>query len=367
MITSSLIKNEDGIATLKFTVKDTGIGIPNNRLQAIFEPFVQASTDTTRKFGGTGLGLSICKNLVEMQGGEISAHSEQNVGTTFSFVIPYKISTRGLVSEEIKEEVNYKEIGKKKILVAEDVELNQFLAKHILESWGFTVDIANNGKEAVNSVIERNYDLILMDIQMPEMDGIEATQTIRKFEIKDKSNIPIIALTANALKGDGQRYLDAGMNDYITKPYTEERLYKVISKFLKPDKPADTNLKTDSEEKVSIKKLYNLSMINIIGKDSPVFAEKMVKLFINTIPTDLQTLEEATTNEDYQKVSFIAHKMKSTIDSMGINSISNTIRKLEMKDEKKVSKETILSWSNEVNTILKQVIIQMQTDFQDVI
>ena len=373
IVSASLLEKNEENVIIGFSVKDTGIGIPNDRLSVIFDPFVQASSDTTRKYGGTGLGLSICRNLVELQGGKISAHSEENAGTTFNFTLPYSVGSVDLLAEELKVEVNFSDMGKKRILVAEDVELNQFLAKHILESWGFSVDIANNGLEAVNCVKQKHYDLVLMDIQMPEMDGIVATQTIRKLDIENKSNIPIIALTANALKGDDQRYLNAGMNDYITKPYTEERLYKVISKFLKPLKDSDLENQDSVEEtKTSIvksneeeSKLYDLSMVNVIGKNSPSFVRTMIKLFLDTIPLDLKKLMDAASNEEWEKVGFIAHKMKSTIDSMGIASIGTIIRKLELKGELKESKESILNMVTDVSTVLNKVIQQMRSDFSD--
>jgi PAS domain S-box-containing protein len=372
IITASLLEKDDNKVTIQFSVKDTGIGIPDDRLSVIFDPFVQASTDTTRKYGGTGLGLSICKNLVEMQGGNITAHSEENVDTTFTFTIPYTIGSVDLLAEELKIEVNFSDMGKKRILVAEDVELNQFLAKHILESWGFSVDIANNGKEAVDCVQQKHYDLILMDIQMPEMDGIVATQTIRKLSDTAVAGIPIIALTANALKGDDQRYLNAGMNDYITKPYTEERLYKVISKYLKatennPSTKNKTENFTPAEPAAATEeKIYDLSMVNVIGKNNPAFVKTMIKLFLDTIPLDLKKLQDAATNEEWEKVGFTAHKMKSTIDSMGISTISNTIRKLELKGEMKETKETILAMVNDVSTVLEKVIAQMRIDFPDI-
>jgi hypothetical protein len=276
------------------------------------------------------------------------------------------------LAEELKIEVNFSDMGKKRILVAEDVELNQFLAKHILESWGFSVDIANNGKEAVDCVQQKHYDLILMDIQMPEMDGIVATQTIRKLSDTAVAGIPIIALTANALKGDDQRYLNAGMNDYITKPYTEERLYKVISKYLKatennPSTKNKTENFTPAEPAAATEeKIYDLSMVNVIGKNNPAFVKTMIKLFLDTIPLDLKKLQDAATNEEWEKVGFTAHKMKSTIDSMGISTISNTIRKLELKGEMKETKETILAMVNDVSTVLEKVIAQMRIDFPDI-
>ncbi len=371
IVTANIQKQEDDKTFINFLVKDTGIGIPNDRLSIIFDPFIQASSDITRKYGGTGLGLSICKNLVEMQGGKISVTSEEHVGTTFAFTIPYTIGSIELLTEDVKVEVNYNSIGKKKILVAEDVELNQFLAKHILEGWGFSVDIAINGKEAVACAEQKHYDLILMDIQMPEMDGITATEKIRKLK-GEVSSIPIVALTANALKGDDNRYLKAGMNDYITKPYTEERLFKVISKFLKPAPKDISNKKEVMSEEILIqeaqpnKKLYDLTMVNLIGKDNPDFAKKMVKLFLDTIPSEMQKLEEASINEERTKISFIAHKMKSTIDSMGIASIADAIRKLELKGEVSETHESILQMTNEVKTVLGKVINQLHQDFKDI-
>src|ERR1700720_4452722 len=133
---------------------------------------------------------------------------------------------------ESNQEIDYKSLGRKKILVAEDVELNQYLAKHILESWDFEVVIAGNGKEALDVLKQESFDCILMDVQMPEMDGIEATQHIRKLPDPVKAGIPIIALTANALKGASEKYLAAGMNDYLAKPFDEERLFRVISRNL---------------------------------------------------------------------------------------------------------------------------------------
>ena len=368
IVSAQLLTKDDDNVLIHFSVKDTGIGIPDNRLGVIFDPFVQASSDTTRKYGGTGLGLSICKNLVELQGGKIAVSSEENAGTTFTFTLPYPIGKTSLLSDELKVVVDFGELHKCKVLVAEDVELNQFLAKHILESWGIIVDIANNGKEAVESVKLKNYDLILMDIQMPEMDGIVATQEIRKIEDPQKSAIPIIALTANALKGDDQRYLNAGMNDYITKPYTEERLYKVISKFLKSDTSKHESVEVRNEKTeipVAEESLYDLTMVNIIGKNSPTFVRTMIKLFLETIPVDIQKLKLAAESGERDKIGFTAHKMKSTIDSMGITSITATIRKLELKGEHQETDESIRSMIDEVNSVLQKVIQKMKADFTD--
>ncbi len=218
----------------KVSVTDTGIGISQDKLSVIFDPFVQASSDTTRKYGGTGLGLSICKNLVEMQGGKLSVESTEGVGATFTFSIPYKRGTSAH-AEELHPNLNkVTAIGTthKRILLAEDVVVNQFLARVILESRGFSVDIANNGIEAIQLLESNEYDLIFMDIQMPDMDGVTSTKNIRLMKDSVKANIPIVALTANALVGNEQEYYNAGMNACLTKPFTEEKLFEVINKML---------------------------------------------------------------------------------------------------------------------------------------
>lgn len=343
-IFSSLRDSENII--IDFTVQDTGIGIDASKLDTIFEPFVQASSDTTRKFGGTGLGLSICKNLIEMQGGSISVESKYGEGTVFHFKLPYKIGTTEMLAQEEQAPENYSLIGEKRILIAEDVELNQFIARQILESWGMDVAVAANGRIALEMVQEQHFDLILMDIQMPEMDGIEATELIRKLGDTRLANIPIIALTANALKGDNHLYFQAGMNDYITKPYTEEKLYSVLSKFL-PANPlsvapvvemAKPSTRILVEEGISLSNnyveeglLYDLTMVRQIGKGNPDFIGKMVTLFLEQLPSDISKLKEYSQKDEWESLSKLAHRMKPSIEGMGIHSLKTIIRELETR------------------------------------
>ena len=220
--------NESGeIPVFEFKVNDTGIGISEENLANIFEEFVQASSETSRKYGGTGLGLSITKNLVEMQGGSIRAESDLNKGTCFSVKIPYQIGDSTMLNKSEKEEV-FIPIDKKRILVAEDVIINQIIVRQILEEWGHEVVLVANGKEAFEAHKKSDFDLILMDIHMPEVDGYEATQMIRQMGDTTKAAIPIVALTANAFKKETERFAEAGFNDYITKPFTELGLYDCI-------------------------------------------------------------------------------------------------------------------------------------------
>ena len=234
-VNGSIQSEMDERIMMKFSVTDTGIGIPKDKLSIIFEPFTQASSDTTRKYGGTGLGLSICKNLVEMQGGTLIVDSEEGIGTTFTFTIPYDCSNSLLTIKSVAYTTNDISIfNLKNVLMAEDVIVNQFLGKVILESVGFKVDIANNGIEALELIMQNNYDLILMDIQMPEMDGVTTTSKIRQLKDDKKSKIPIIALTANALVGNDKEYFEAGMNACLTKPFTQEKLFEVLINILNP-------------------------------------------------------------------------------------------------------------------------------------
>ena len=168
-----------------------------------------------------------------MMGGVLKVESESGKGSSFSFELPFAISSSKLNQSTVAQDLNYQSLGNRYVLVAEDVELNQYLVRHIMESWGFTVDVVNNGREAVAMVEKNKYDLVLMDIQMPEMDGIEATGAIRQLSDPVKAAIPIIALTANALKGDSEKYLAAGMNDFLPKPFNEQKLFIVISNNLK--------------------------------------------------------------------------------------------------------------------------------------
>jgi two-component system CheB/CheR fusion protein len=216
--------------TLEFTLTDTGIGIPKNKLAHIFDNFEQASTDISRLYGGTGLGLAIVKQLVEHQGGTLIIKSEEGKGSTFGFIMDFEkfCAKTPVETENIYNTI--KGLENIKILVAEDVPLNQLLIKIILEEFGFQCDIAENGKVAIEKLKENNYDIILMDILMPEMNGFEATDYIRNTM---NSKIPIIALTADVTTVDVQKSKVVGMNDYISKPIDENLLYEKIIKQLK--------------------------------------------------------------------------------------------------------------------------------------
>ncbi len=220
-------------------------------------------------------------------------------------------------------------------MLAEDNVINQFLAKSLMQNWGFTVDVAYNGKEALTLHERNRYDLILMDIQMPEMTGLEATRLIRKSPNQLKAHIPIIALTANALKGDSDIYLSAGMNDYISKPYEEEKLFLKISGVLNRKGSSEINKKlkssknNPSSEVAHPGKLYNLSQVELLSRGDGLFVRKMLHLFLENLPNQLREMEQYLLDQNWPAVGAIAHSLKPSIDTLQIFTIQEEIRILE--------------------------------------
>jgi CheY-like chemotaxis protein len=231
----TMLKNENGAAKLEFLVRDTGIGIPSEKQSTIFDRFEQAEAETTRRFGGTGLGLSIVKNLVDLQKGTISLFSQNGNGSSFTVELSFTIcDAEGTIKREIKKQATISDNSKSKIriLIAEDNAMNQRLIKHLMQSRGYHFDLVFNGIQAIESLKKQTYDLVLMDIQMPEMDGYTATGQIRN---ELKLHIPVIAMTAHAMSGEREKCMRAGMNDYLSKPIDEEILFDLIQKYSRPN------------------------------------------------------------------------------------------------------------------------------------
>jgi len=229
----TMLKMENNTAKLEFLIRDTGIGIPAEKQLTIFDRFEQAEAETTRRFGGTGLGLSIVKNLVELQKGTITLFSNEGHGSSFTVELSFKICEGERTVREIKRHVAISDNTKSgiRILIAEDNSMNQRLIRHLLKSRGYNFDLVFNGVQAIESLKKQSYDMVLMDIQMPEMDGYSATRQIRE---ELKSTIPVIAMTAHAMSGEKEKCIKSGMNDYISKPINEEILFDVIQKYSSP-------------------------------------------------------------------------------------------------------------------------------------
>ncbi|TRX10816.1 response regulator [Flavobacterium gawalongense] len=318
---------------IRFTIIDTGIGIPENKIDSIFESFNQASNETTRKFGGTGLGLTITRKLIELQGGIITVESEVSKGSEFSFLIQYKKAQKGIVEpiKVKKEELSSNFLKDIKILLVEDNELNQLLAIKVFAKWEKEIDIADNGKIAIEKIEKNDYDIILMDIQMPEMDGNEVTKYIRT-NMGYKSNIPIIALTAHATLVEEKRSLESGMNDYLSKPFDfNVLLEKLHHNLMNGDRIKSFDLSEDEE--VITEKLINFKYLNEFADEDATFIEKMVSLFLHNTPVALETILEANGIDNIKVLKAEVHKLKSSISLLGITKASKCIEIIESEIE----------------------------------
>lgn len=362
-ITVNTITESSDQIWIRFAVKDTGIGIDKNKIDHLFEPFIQAEHSTTRKYGGTGLGLSISKNLIELLGGRIAVDSKPNEGSLFSFNIPFKKNNSAISDLPIIPD--YGKLNGCRVLLAEDVEMNQFIARSILEEKGMYVTIASDGKEVIEKVSNYQFDLILMDISMPFIDGIQATSIIRSLPNSQKKNIPIIALTANSLRGDEKKYIEAGMNGYISKPFLKDQFLNAIlstltvSTFVILDTPF-------KEQETITSKLYNEQQIMGMSNTKPEFAEKMIGLFLKTMPSDLELLEKSAQIRDWEMVERTAHRMKSAIRGMGITVAVKQVKQVEEIAHKRPIDLNIHPLIKELNQILRNVLTQIKTDYPNI-
>ncbi|MFY7888902.1 MAG: ATP-binding protein, partial [Spirosomataceae bacterium] len=303
------VEEDEEKVTIEFSVKDTGIGIAASKMERIFDNFQQASSETSRIFGGTGLGLSIVKQLVEPQGGTIRVESEPNVGSRFSFTLSF-LKTDGMteVIDEIMEDDT--EIKNVRVLVVEDMALNQLLMRTLLDDFGFYCDIVSNGKLAIEKLAIESYDIILMDLQMPEMNGFEATKYIRN---DLKLTIPIIALTADVTTVDLAKCKEVGMNDYIAKPVDDRFLYSKIVGLVKnfvPEKELIT-------EKI---KYTDLSYLIHRTKANPILIKEMISLYLAQTPPLILSMKQSLRDKDWVTLGSAVHKMIPSFAIMGIKS-----------------------------------------------
>lgn len=227
------LSGNDNTTSLRFSVADTGVGISEDKLEDIFESFTQERTDTSRIFGGTGLGLTISKKLVELQNGSISVESEKGVGSTFTVDLQYELGDESKVHKlQSDKRAMTDSLEGTKVLLVEDNVINQKVMRRFLEKWNIEIAIANNGVEALDMIHREHFHIVLMDLQMPEMDGYQSSQAIRTIDDQRKRNIPIIALTAAALKEVKEKVYASGMNDFITKPFNPAELQEKLEYYV---------------------------------------------------------------------------------------------------------------------------------------
>ncbi len=326
-IRTQLLYEDEDTTKIEFSITDTGIGISQTKLAHIFDDFQQATSDTSRLYGGTGLGLAIVKQLVESQGGTISVNSLLGKGSTFSFTLHFlKTTEEATMNTELLELDS--EIKNIRVLVVEDIALNQLLMKTLLDEFGFERDIAGNGKIAIEKLRTKTYDIILMDLQMPEMNGFEATTFIRN---EMNSNIPIIALTADVTTVDLEKCTQVGMNDYIAKPVDERVLYSKIVGLVKKNELNKTSVGSKLNTDV-IKKntLIDLSYLMKRTKSDPSLMLEMINLYLDQTPPLVKIMKQSLLDNDWGLLYSAAHKMIPSFSIMGIDShYENLAKKIQ--------------------------------------
>lgn len=324
-VACELEKEQKGICQVRISVKDTGVGIPAEKLNTIFESFSQADESVTRRFGGTGLGLTIARQLVELQNGRIEVISQEHVGSTFTVSIPYAVGSTKvskLASQHIANNVAIT-TQNVRVLLVEDNDINRLYAKSILQTWKCITDIAENGLIAIEKLKNNAYDVILMDVQMPVMDGYEATKAIRMMP-HPVGSTPIVALTANATKIDVEKCLVAGMNDYLSKPFTPEDLYEMLFEKLKIVPTTSSALKIPS-----INKQYDLAYLKNMSGNNEEFIKEMLQTFIQSIPNLLKEMEDSLSLSDFVQLGRIAHQIKPSMTLLGIDHLKESAVQIE--------------------------------------
>ena len=314
-VSVKLIDEDEKRVKIRFEVSDTGIGILEDKIGKIFENFQQASSGTSRLYGGTGLGLAIVKQLVEAQDGSIDVSSNINEGSTFGFVLTF-LKTKA--NAEIESELMKldSEITDINVLVVEDIPLNQLLMRTLLDDFGFECDIAGNGKIAIEKMKTNSYDVILMDLQMPEMNGFEATDFIRN---KMNSDIPIIALTADVTTVDLAKCKSVGMNDYIAKPVDDLLLYSKIVGLVKRSPIAPIKYAEDPVEENLKIKCTHLDYLIARTKANPILMMEMISLYLEQTPPLVLAMKKGLKNKDWDILYAAVHKMIPSFSIMGIS------------------------------------------------
>ncbi len=349
-LTSKVVADNTDFQEICISVTDTGIGMEQSFAETIFKKFSQEDKSITRKFGGTGLGMAITRELVQLMKGRITIESKKDAGTTVNIIVELQKGTPGKVKNSNNEIST--DVSGLKVLLVEDNLMNRMIVNYTLNYFNCIVTEATNGIEAVDILKEKSFDVILMDVQMPEMGGIEATKIIRA---DLKLDTPIIALTANAFKSEIDKCREAGMNDYVTKPFEESVLIEILARHAIKQKHSEN-------EKSENSKLYNLAILNTMSRGDKDFVKKMVSIFISQTQDVIAKVEEALLKDDFLLVSQLIHKVKPSIESMGIVTIIDDVKKLEKLAKESNDYERVDKLFLHIKTVLLTTISQLEKE-----
>lgn len=327
---AQVLSSKDDAYRLRFEVRDSGIGIPEDKLQNIFDSFTQASSSTTRKYGGTGLGLTICKRIVELQDGKIGVESHENKGSMFFFELPFQKAQAVSSQEDSQSDEGQhsdRDLSQYRILLAEDNRLNQVLARKVLQSLGFVSDLAVNGQEVLKMLEVNPYDLILMDIQMPELDGLAATRIIREEGDPAWKDIPIMAMTAHAIAEEVERCHNAGMNDFISKPFNPDDLFQKMIGLLPPENEAEEEAGPPENPFIWI----DPKEVDELAEGDKAFKLELIDIFFQTVPEAMKKMQIAVREQDWEALYQTEHGAKPSFYLFGIRDSAELIEGIESR------------------------------------
>ncbi len=346
---------------LFFKVSDSGVGIPASKINDIFDSFVQVEGGINRKSGGTGLGLAIVKRLVGLMGGGVNVQSVEGEGTVFEVVLPFEISlNRGPESKSIAHQ-EFKSLEGKRMLLAEDNEMNQKLVIMYLRKFNVQIDLAENGAQAIKAAMVNDYDLILMDVQMPEVDGLEATREIRKLSSK-KGQVPIVAMTAHAFKEEVENCFAAGMNAHISKPIDKQAFLVLISSLVHSESIEDIQYnKTVSVNLGS--SLVDLTYLRDMCDGNVGFINEMIRIFKTDSPELISKMKDAYQSKNYDVLSKTAHKFRSSVVMMGMKGVAKLTEKVEYYDYGNQNLDQVEFWLEEIEDQSIQAINYIEKNF----
>ena len=370
----SILEMQENRVVLKFSVSDTGRGVPDDQIPRLFESFTQATKDTSRKFGGTGLGLSICKKLAELQNGKIGVKSLEGMGSTFWVELPFRISEKPKLPELGKPGGRLKNLKGIRILLVEDDKMNQFVMAKLLRKWLSDLSIAVNGRQAIDILEKEEFDLILMDLHMPELDGYEAAMKIRDNNSSIlKHDVPIIALTADITPETRQKVKDSGMNDFITKPTDQDSMFETINKVLINRKTEFVEKQLDKEE-VTDQRPDDLSEIKLHIKQAlaGIFDDDLegtlalIARFLQEIPRAIIGINEAFYEKDLSTLNKLVHKIKPGFSYLGFTEVSDKITRIQIlsKSENNIAElEELCKELDDESRKITRVLRELQKDY----
>jgi len=379
IVVNTLEQNSTHIV-LEFRISDTGIGIPAHKIDSIFESFTQAGDDITRKYGGTGLGLTITKQLIERQNGSIHVESIANEGTTFIFHIPYKICIENN-QEIVKEKKNIIHLPSElKVLIAEDHDINRFIIEKMFKEWGLTPTFAITGVEAVKAAKEQIFDVILMDIEMPDMNGYRATEIIRAELPYPNNTVPIIAMTGHAMAGEKEKCIGIGMNDYLSKPFKPEDLKQRIADLTgksvinnTPDEQAQSAMTAAketapiAETSVGSRPLINLDFLKEISENNDQFFIEFIQMFLQNTPASISEIENAISNQNWEAIRQAAHKMKPSFNYVGLKELSGISAKIEDLAKRNEDMEMIKTNIEQIKKVCEIAYTELEHEIKTII